>query len=42
MPPRGLKAKIESQFRARFFWSSGIPKLMERAEEIWLELGDEW
>ena len=42
IPPRGFKAKIESQFRARLFWSSGIPELMKRAEEIWLELGDEW
>ncbi|MDJ0899698.1 MAG: hypothetical protein QNJ55_12890 [Xenococcus sp. MO_188.B8] len=42
IPPRGLKAKIESQSRARLFWSSGIPELMKRAEEIWLELGDEW
>ncbi|MEM6611236.1 MAG: hypothetical protein AAF652_03095 [Cyanobacteria bacterium P01_C01_bin.72] len=42
IPPRGFKAKIESQLRARLFWSSGIPKLMKRAEEIWLELGDEW
>ncbi len=42
IPPRGLKAKIESQSRARLFWESGIPELMKRAEEIWLELGDEW
>lgn len=41
-PPRGFKAKIESQCRARLFWSSGIPELMKRAEEIWLELGEEW
>lgn len=42
IPPRGFKAKIESQSRARLFWESGIPELMKRAEEIWLELGDEW
>ena len=42
IPPRGFKAKIESQSRARLFWSSGIPELMKRAEEIWWELGDEW
>ena len=42
IPPRGFKAKIESQCRARLFWESGIPELMKRSEEIWLELGDEW
>ena len=42
IPPRGFKAKIESQLRARLFWSSGIPELMKRAEEIWWELGEEW
>jgi len=42
IPPRGFKAKIESQSRARLFWESGIPELMKRSEEIWLELGDEW
>ena len=42
IPPRGFKAKIESQSRARLFWESGIPELMKRAEEIWWELGDEW
>ena len=42
IPPRGFKAKIESQCRARLFWESGIPELMKRSEEIWLELGEEW
>ena len=42
IPPRGLKAKVESQCRARLFWESGIPELMKRSEEIWLELGEEW
>jgi hypothetical protein len=42
IPPRGFKAKIEFQYRARLFWESGIPELMKRSEEIWLELGEEF
>ena len=42
IPPPGFKAKIESQCRARLFWQSGIPELMKRSEEIWLELGEEF
>jgi hypothetical protein len=42
IPPHGFKVKIESQYRARLFWESGIPELMKRSEEIWLELGEEF
>ena len=40
--PKSDRNRIESSWRARLYWESGIPRLMNRSEEIWQELGEYW
>ena len=41
--PKSARISIESSWRARLYWESGIPRLMKRSEEIWRnELKEDW